>query len=133
MPKTDKRRTVQKKAISEALFHMDCHPTATMIADVLHESGQKASRATVFRVLSDAADEGLISRVQLCGEDVRYDCITAPHYHLHCTVCGKIEDYALPYMTELDNNVSESGFLIERHQIEFIGVCLDCRQKMNPN
>ena len=49
MSRTEKRKTSQKQAISDALIRMDCHPTATMIADELQEKGQKASRATVFR------------------------------------------------------------------------------------
>ena len=128
MSRTEKRKTSQKQAISDALIRMDCHPTATMIADELQEKGQKASRATVFRVLSDAAEEGKIRKVQLCGEDVRYDCNTKPHYHLHCLRCGKIEDYTLPYMLELDNMISDTGFMIKSHNIEFLGICRECRQ-----
>ena len=78
--------------------------------------------------LSDAAEEGKIRKVQLCGEDVRYDCNTKPHYHLHCLRCGKIEDYTLPYMVELDNMISDTGFMIESHNIEFLGICRECRQ-----
>ena len=73
MSKTEKRTTHQKRAIRDALYTMDNHPTASMVAEYLSQDGQKVSRATVFRVLSDAADEGSITRVQLMGEDVRYD------------------------------------------------------------
>lgn len=129
MAKSDKRKTIQKKAIQDVLVHLDYHPTATMLSEELQNRGYRVSRATVFRVLSDAADEGLISRIQLSGEDVRYDCNTKQHYHLHCRACGKIEDYALPYMRELDEIESESGFMIESHHIEFVGLCRECRLK----
>ena len=125
----EKRKTAQKKAIQDALERMDCHPTATMIADELQKRGDKVSRATVFRVLSDSADEGLVRRVQLTGEDVRYDCNMNPHYHLHCMSCGKIEDYTLPYMSECDNVESDTGFFIMSHNIEFIGLCRECREE----
>jgi Fur family peroxide stress response transcriptional regulator len=130
MSKTEKRTTHQKRAIRDALYKMDNHPTASMVAEHLSQSGQKVSRATVFRVLSDAADEGNISRVQLLGEDVRYDYKTEPHYHLHCRCCGKIADAVLPYMQELDSRLETNGFFAEKHEIEFIGLCEECAQRM---
>ena len=130
MPKTEKRTTHQKRAIQEALYKMDNHPTASMVAEHLSQDGQKVSRATVFRVLSDAADEGSITRVQLMGEDVRYDYKTEPHYHLHCRSCGRIADAVLPYMLDLDSRLEMNGFFTEKHEIEFIGLCCECAKRM---
>ena len=129
MTKTEKRRTNQKNTIREALFRMDNHPTASMVAEELSGEVHKASRATVFRVLADAAEEGRISRIQLLGEDVRYDYKTDPHYHLHCVRCGRIWDSALPYDFALDAAASLNGFLVESHLIEFRGICEECRQR----
>ncbi len=130
MSKTEKRTTQQKRAIREALYKMDNHPTASMVAEHLSQDGKKVSRATVFRVLSDAADEGSVTRVQLLGEDVRYDYKTEPHYHLHCRCCGRITDAVLPYMQDLDSRLETNGFLTEKHEIEFIGLCRECAQRM---
>ena len=130
MSKTEKRTTHQKRAIRDALYTMDNHPTASMVAEHLSQDGQKVSRATVFRVLSDAADEGSITRVQLMGEDVRYDYKTEPHYHLHCRCCGRIADAVLPYMQDLDSQLEKNGFMTEKHEIEFIGLCCECAMKM---
>ena len=130
MSKTEKRTTHQKRAIREALYKMDNHPTASMVAEYLSQDGQKVSRATVFRVLSDAADEGSITRIQLLGEDVRYDYKTEPHYHLHCRCCGRIADAVLPYMQDLDSRSEMNGFLAEKHEIEFIGLCCECASQM---
>lgn len=130
MSKTEKRTTHQKRAIREALYKMDNHPTASMVAQHLSQEGQKVSRATVFRVLSDAADEGSITRIQLVGEDVRYDYKTEPHYHLHCRCCGWIEDAELPYIEELDSRLNKNGFMTEKHEIEFIGLCRACASRI---
>ena len=130
MSKTEKRTTHQKRAIRDALYTMDNHPTASMVAEHLSQDGQKVSRATVFRVLSDAADEGSITRVQLMGEDVRYDFRTEPHYHLHCRCCGRIADAVLPYMQDLDSRLEQNGFFTEKHEIEFTGLCRDCAERM---
>ncbi len=130
MANTEKRSTHQKKAIWNALYKMDNHPTASMVAEQLSADGEKVSRATVFRVLAAAAEEGSISRLQLTGEDVRYDYRTDPHYHLHCRCCGRIVDAVLPYMENLDSQTEKNGFLTEKHDIEFIGLCSACAASM---
>lgn len=126
----EKRNTSQKMAIKEALEKMHNHPTATMVAEELAKDGNKASRATVFRVLSNAADEGLIGRVQISQEDVRYDGNPVRHYHMHCRICGKIVDCHLPYMENLNALASEDGFKAESNDIEFTGICADCQKKI---
>ena len=125
----EKRNTAQKRAIQETLERMHNHPTATMVAEELAKNGNMASRATVFRVLANAADEGTIGRLRISQDDVRYDGNNKRHYHLHCRVCGKVVDCKLPYMAELDALAGSEGFEIESHEIEFTGVCPECRKK----
>ena len=106
MSKTEKRTTHQKRAIRDALYTMDNHPTASMVAEYLSQDGQ------------------------MMGEDVRYDYKTEPHYHLHCRCCGRITDAVLPYMQNLDSQLEKNGFFTEKHEIEFIGLCCDCAERM---
>ncbi len=124
----EKRNTQQKKVIRETLQKMHCHPTASMVADRLAQEGSPASRATVFRVLSEMADQGQIRRVRLQNNDMHYDDNASPHYHFQCRKCGRIEDVSIPYMTELNLQSAEHGNLIEDHDLQFIGICAACRE-----
>ena len=78
MTKTDKRRTNQKNAIREALFRLDNHPTASMVAEELSGDVHKASRATVFKAGSAGYS---------CSERM-FVMIIRPNPIIICTACG---------------------------------------------
>jgi len=54
------RNTVQKKTILEVVGNMKNHPSAAMVYEEVQKVLPKVSRATVYRVLQDAADNGEI-------------------------------------------------------------------------
>lgn len=130
LPPLRRRKTVKKRVIVEQLRKMKTHPTATELTEVLQENGEDVSRATVFRVLSSLADEGVIRRVEVENSDTRYDGNINPHYHFICRICGKVEDIDLPYLAELDEKMREDGYDIEGHSMEFYGICSECGQKI---
>ena len=132
-PKLVKRRnTVQKKLIIDALKRLNCHASAGMILKELQQTNPEIGRATVFRVLSDMAEDGNLLRVTVAGSDDRYDITTRPHCHVHCRICGKVDDIWLDCNPDLRTHIqSSSGFLVEREHIEFGGVCREC-QKSEP-
>lgn len=122
----ERRNTAKKRMILEELKSMHTHPTATELAERLAEKNCPVSRATVFRVLSDLADEGVIMRVEVENSDTRYDGNTHPHYHFKCRVCGKVEDVDLPYQESLDRALEQEGYEVSGHSTEFYGVCREC-------
>ncbi len=123
----ERRNTAKKKAIIEELKQLKTHPTATELADRLSSEGKDVSRATVFRVLSALADDGVIKRVEVENSDTRYDGNVEPHYHFECRKCGRVMDVEMKYQTGMDRDLSREGFLVEGHSAEFYGICPDCR------
>lgn len=123
-----KRNTLQKAAIFETLKELYCHPTANMLIAELEKRGHKVSRATVFRVLSEAEKEGLIKKISSPDTEDRYDARLDKHCHLRCKICGKIEDSIYPYQ-EVKDFHEDNGFLIEECNLEFVGICYECRKK----
>ncbi len=126
---TERRNTAKKKAIVEELKGMKSHPTATELAEKLSAEGKPVSRATVFRVLSALADDGVIRRVEVENSDTRYDGNIVPHYHFECRMCGRVMDVELAYQKRLDRELAKEGFQVEGHSTEFYGICPDCRTK----
>lgn len=124
-----KRNTPQKKAIFEVIQKLDSHPTAAVLLEELGKKGHKVSRATVFRVLNEAEKEGIITKISSTDGEDRYDPHTEKHYHLRCKICGKIVDSSYPYH-EIINHKEENGFLIESHNLEFVGICKECKKKI---
>lgn len=123
------RQTKQKQLIFDALSTLN-HPTATAVFEDIHGRHPTVSRATVFRILKQAEQNGQILRLSFSGGEDRFDYNTVPHYHIRCRCCGKVCDVKMPYLFGLETQVEDAcGYTVEGHDIEFSGVCADCREK----
>ncbi len=121
------RQTKQKQIIYDVLTTLD-HPTATEVYHYVHEHYPTVSRATVFRVLGGFASSGKALELKVAGDEVRYDYNVAPHYHAHCTKCGRVADVmmkALPQ--EAFKAESMQGFEVAGYSVEFFGTCRACK------
>lgn len=123
------RQTKQKQIIIDALTRLN-HPTATAVYECVHSQHPTVSRATVFRVLKQADENGSIMRLSFAGGEDRFDYNPAPHYHVRCTRCGKVDDVKMPYLAGLENEVEDAcGYILQSHDVEFKGVCRDCQSE----
>lgn len=128
-----KRNTVQKGIVFGVFNEMHNHPSAGMVYEAVHEKYPEISKATVYRLLAEAAEEGDILRLKLTEADDRYDVTLRRHYHITCRCCGAVADVetdvdesALLGMTEGCEN-----FRVERMHLEFSGICENCQQTNN--
>lgn len=126
----DKRNTLQKEIIRQTLCEMHNHPTASMVYDQIHQQHSTISRSTVYRVLSQMAEDGSIQRLGLAGSDSRYDGDTSPHGHAQCRVCGAVADIP-PVAVEEPRDTG--GFLLEDYAVEYRGLCPACRLAAEKN
>ena len=121
------RQTKQKQVIYEALKTLD-HPTATEVYGYMHGLYPSVSRATVFRVLSGFAGNKKALELRAAGDEVRYDYNVMPHYHAHCTKCGRVADMQMKSVVLGDIQASAmNGFEVQGYSIEFFGVCERCK------
>ncbi len=122
------KRTKQKDIIHEHLKALP-HPSATTVYESVHVQHPAISRATVFRVLSQFADEGYVKKLEFSSGDIRFDWQTFNHYHYRCRCCSKVGDVDMDYMSDIQEKAKGlGGFLIESHDVQFIGLCEDCRK-----
>lgn len=122
------RQTKQKQIIYDALKALD-HPTATEVFGYVHGLYPTVSRATVFRVLSGFADNGRALELRAAGNEVRYDYNVEPHYHARCGCCGKVADVWAKGLPKSGLQLEVSGdFSIEGYNLEFYGLCRDCKE-----
>jgi Fur family peroxide stress response transcriptional regulator len=122
------RNTQQKKIIKDALTCLD-HPTASELYESIHKDYPAISKATVFRVLSQYADNGDVLRLTLFDSSTRFDYNTKPHVHAHCSVCGRVFDVWNDEFNSLLNIKSVEGFEVTLCNIELNGICKDCKNK----
>ena len=126
------RNTYQKTLIKEIVLNSCAHPSADAVYDKVKENCPNVSKATVYRVLSDLADKGEVFRVKVLDGPDRFDKTLHKHYHVKCSVCGKVVDtgYAC---NETIEEIAEKDceFKITGHEIIFEGICPDCAVNNN--
>ena len=123
-----RRDTRQREAILHVLRCTDSHPTADWIYEEVRRVIPNISKGTVYRNLRVLQDIGEISALNLNGTITRYEGRQDNHYHFRCVKCGRIFDLDEPVNEELDERIAKrTGFRVSYHQLEFRGLCKDCR------
>ena len=122
----EKRNTLQKGIVFDIFNSMANHPSAGMVYDAVHEKYPGISRATVYRLLAEAADDGRIQRVKLAGENDRYDFTLRRHYHIVCKECGAVSDVPVPDLTEiLEKHI---GSPVAGYDLTVHVLCENCKE-----
>ena len=130
---TKQRYSRQRQLIWDAVMARHDHPTADQLYLDVRAKDDRVSRGTVYRNLSILSETGTITHVKTPDAD-RFDSRLDRHYHLLCTVCGRVFDAPVPYHAEYDAQVSqETSFRIQRHRVIFEGICPTCAEKGAPN
>lgn len=126
------RKSRQRQLILDAVRTRCDHPTADQIYLDVRAKDEKISRGTVYRNLGVLSRDGEVTNVKVPAASAdRYDSRLDLHYHLYCTVCGRVSDASLPYHAEYDRKVEEeTGFQIIRHRGIFEGICPECGKRM---
>ena len=92
---------------------------------------KKPDLATIYRNLSLMESLAIINSVDLGEGFKRYE-MNLPEGHKHhiiCRSCGKIEDVEECGLQEIEKKIFRKiGFKIEKHRLEFFGVCALCRK-----
>ena len=127
-----KRNTVQKGIVFDVFHGMHNHPSAGMVYEAVQEKFSGISKATVYRLLAEAAEEGKIQRLKLTDANDRYDITVNKHYHVVCRCCGAVADVdaEVDDIGIADGAQGHEGFLVENCHVEFVGICENC-QKQN--
>ena len=122
------RMTPQRIAILDEVRQAGGHLTAAEITKSVREKHPSISVGTVYRTLNAFAEQGVILEFPFGNQASRFDGRTERHDHVHCTVCGRLQDVDVPSAL-LAHQVAadQSGYDIKEHQTIFSGVCPDCQ------
>jgi len=127
---TGRRMTPQRATLLEIIQESAEHLDAEEIHRRARERGERLSLSTVYRTLDLLKRLDLVDELHLWDEHHHYESrTTQEHCHLVCRRCGGV--------TELSGRVVEEmkalaagvdGFQIERAQLDFVGLCRNCRE-----
>jgi len=121
------RLTTQRQIILEELGKVTSHPTANEVYDMVRKRLPRIGLGTVYRNLELMAETGIILKLEVGGTQKRFDATIAPHYHIRCLSCGKVDDIELPVMASINKTAADlSQYQVLGHHIEFSGICSEC-------
>ncbi len=121
------RLTTQRQIILEELAKVTSHPTANEVYDMVRKRLPRIGLGTVYRNLELMADSGIILKLEVGGTQKRFDATVAPHYHVRCISCGKVDDIDIEVQAQINAQAAQaSNYEVLGHHIEFTGICSDC-------
>jgi len=132
------RWTPQRLAILNVFLQNACHLSAEDVYLRVRNNGTVLGMATIYRNLEFLCSNRLLRRYSSGNAGAKYelnDDEAAHHHHMVCRICGNLIDYSefvkreLSLIDEIEKELEKNyGFKISSHQLEFRGVCGDCRE-----
>ena len=122
------RVTKQRQVLLDELRKVCTHPTADELYQMARKRLPRISLGTVYRNLELMAENGMIQKLEVGGTQKRFDGNVAPHSHVRCLKCGRVDDLALSLDLDMEELArQQTGYAIVRHSVEFCGFCPACR------
>jgi Fur family transcriptional regulator, peroxide stress response regulator len=121
------RVTEPRVAVLGYLASTDRHPTAEEVETAVNADGPVLSRASVYNVLHSLSRVGLVAGMSVKDGPARYDAHVAPHHHLVCRSCGRVEDVAWGDFGVAERGVLPDGRAVRTLSLTLDGLCVDCR------
>ncbi|MDQ2069111.1 ferric iron uptake transcriptional regulator [Natronospira bacteriovora] len=124
--------TVPRMKILETLATTENrHLSAEDLYKVLIEAGEDIGLATVYRVLTQFEEAGLVTRHHFEGGQSVFELDEGEHHdHLLCAKCGRVEEFVDEVIEERQIHIAESrGFRMTDHSLYIYGICPDCQGK----
>lgn len=126
-----KRLTGQRQLLLEVLQEHGGHLDAQELCRLAQARDPRLNLSTVYRTVALLRDLGLVDELYL-GEDHHHYEIKTPatHYHLVCSECGAVVEFASPLIDQLKADVGrQHDFEIHEANVDLLGVCASCRTR----
>jgi len=125
--------TPQRKVVIQAIASSQGYLTPIAIYEKVHQDHPNIGLVTIYRSLDILTKLELICELHAGGSCHSY-AISASghHYHLICSKCGMVIDFTDYDLSKLEQRLSlETGFEIEDHLLELVGLCQACQKKQH--
>ena len=129
---TGLKATLPRLKILE-VFHnaQQRHMTAEDVYRVLLDDHSDIGLATVYRVLMQFEQAGLLSRSNFESGKAVYELNEGQHHdHLICLDCGRVEEFFDAEIERRQQMVARNkGWLLQDHAMSLYGLCTQCSGK----
>ena len=105
------------------------HYTAEDVYKALLDAGEDIAFATVYRVLTQFENAGLVLRHNFEGGRSVFELDDGHHHdHMVCAKCNKVTEFYDAEIEERQKVVAKKyGFKLEDHSLYMYGICEDCQ------
>lgn len=129
----DYKLTPQRQTILRAfLNNTDRHLSAEELYAMVKKENPEIGLATVYRTLDLLADLGVVQKMDFGEGKSRFELNDGEahhHHHLICLDCGKVEEFDLDLLEDLEHNIEQkTEFSITDHRLKFYGYCSKCKE-----
>jgi Fur family ferric uptake transcriptional regulator len=123
------RITRPRKAVIRALLEDEGHPSPAEVLSRARLYCPTVGLVTVYRTLDLLSEMGFVRRIHT--EDGCHSYATASQGHCHhmiCRICGAAVEFEGCDLSAFLARVGrETGFTVESHLLELVGVCSHCK------
>lgn len=124
------RRGGVRRSIVELLEEQPCALSAVEIHDELSARKRDVSRASIYRVMDELEEIGVLQRVEVGQGIVRYEPVRSGaghHHHLVCEHCGRLQPFTDEGLERAIQRLSSRLPLqVSEHEIVIRGACESC-------
>lgn len=122
------RMTRQRMVILDELRKVSSHPTADELYRIVRKILPHISLGTVYRNLEILSKMGLILKLEIDGNQKRFDGNKEKHHHIRCINCNRVFDIN-PETIKIDySSDNPEGCKIIDYSFHFIGLCKECNK-----
>jgi Fur family ferric uptake transcriptional regulator len=126
------RVTPQRQLILDAICAGDGHTTPDEIYARVRVKTPHLNRATVYRNLDFLCEMRLVVAAQIGGHMVYEIAGDAPHHHLVCRNCDKVEQISHETVKALFDKIKrEQKFTVDMDHLALFGLCQKCRRPLH--
>jgi Fur family transcriptional regulator, ferric uptake regulator len=101
------------------------HLSAEDVYKILITTGEDVGLATVYRVLTQFEEAGLLSRHHFESGKAVFELNEGTHHdHIVCVKCGRVEEFYDAEIEKRQQEAAESrGFKMQEHSLMIYGIC----------
>ncbi len=128
------KATKKRMILLNCLRHSDAPLNAEEIYNLLKQD-ININLSTVYRALSALTDADILVKQILSDGNNVYQINNKNHRHIiTCKICNKISYVNICPINDVIDSVSkDTGYEITGHNLEFIGICPNCIEKIEEN
>lgn len=105
------------------------HMSAEDMYKALLDSGEEIGLATVYRVLTQFEDAGLVTRHHFEGGHSMFELNEGDHHdHIVCVKCDRVDEFVDETIEKRQEQIArEAGYEMTDHSLYIYGICPKCR------